>query len=393
MASGRFIPTLFNWYLHPKCIRLREADPGNEGRWNVVINVAHESNDRGRLTAEDGEPYDAYSLASRHDRRLKRWTSFIELCKSIDLLKEVDGVLEVVPWSSWYRSPSQMPEAQSARQAEYRAKQKAEKLTESLEEAQSQIEVLKKRLDKKAESRYQLELDLESSDTRPDRAAEDNRRSGTRSARNQDSDACPDHGAEVNRPRKAEIRPRDGPVTTCHEVSQAVTDGHDSRSTWTCISRDPTCHDLPPKLAQETGSKPPVVARVDSFEDNVVSINAESGEANFWAYAERLFRKHTKRRRSWEEYGKPKLQTALSEGSFTYDYPDPGAWYYALSFSIQECKCILADDPHKRIGCVWAYSMGFFHKFVPYAAESAEGKRKYGRPIVFRRLRDLQVAI
>lgn len=103
MTDILFIPVPLDWYRNPKCRRLRDADPANEGRWIFVVSMAHVCRHNGTLTSSDGTPLTAEDLAYDHDRNPEGWSAFIELCQSLGLLTVNEGIISISVWKNWSR--------------------------------------------------------------------------------------------------------------------------------------------------------------------------------------------------------------------------------------------------------------------------------------------------
>lgn len=121
-----------DWVRHPKCRKLRQADPANPDRWWVLMTLATTCRAGGRLVASDGTPLTAEDFAWDHDRQEEAWAAFLDLAKKLKLLGVDDhGALYVTTWYSWNRDAAK---AKALEEDKYRKRaERAEAKSEALE--------------------------------------------------------------------------------------------------------------------------------------------------------------------------------------------------------------------------------------------------------------------
>lgn len=92
-----------DWPRHPKCRKLRQADPANPDRWQVLVCIATSCRAEGRLVTADRTPLTPEDLAWDHDRDESAWVAFVDLAIRLGLLGRSEETLYVKPWAAWNR--------------------------------------------------------------------------------------------------------------------------------------------------------------------------------------------------------------------------------------------------------------------------------------------------
>jgi hypothetical protein len=109
-------------------IKLRRFTPQEKWAWVIILVLASENSDRGRIEADDEDLADICEFNSTQD-----WLYFKDKLRAKGMIEQVPGSLKVTNWEKrQYSSPSDKPEATRERKRKQRAKQKPDPISEGM---------------------------------------------------------------------------------------------------------------------------------------------------------------------------------------------------------------------------------------------------------------------